>query len=142
MREILFRGKPTEQFAAFKIIRPELFEGDWVYGSLIVCEERYYICTYAACSNRTIINNAYGTMVEVIPETVGQFTNRVDINGWKIFEGDIVRAKMDYGPGGALDNTTSIGFDELFGYNWDYFYMDTIEVVGNIHDNPELLKGE
>jgi hypothetical protein len=148
MREILFRGKPTERFADFKMLRPDLFEGDWVYGSLIVCEERYYICTYAACSNRTIINNAYGTMVEVIPETVGQFTGMHNGNWTKIFEGDILDI-----PGWVV--TYSDGMSENYGLNagwyvqrdnWEsYLEMsqgDLFTIIGNIHDNPELLKGE
>ena len=142
MREILFRGKPTERFADFKLFRPDIFEGDWVYGSLVICDDRYYICTYAECSNRTTVFNGSATMVEVRPETVGQFTGMLDKNDKKIFEGDIVRAKMDYGPAGFLDAIVNIGFKRIDGYRWNYFDLDTIVVIGNVYDNPELLKGE
>lgn len=75
-REILFRGKSVET-------------NEWVYGSYIL--EKYgntpYICYFE-----------YGTFVnikqvEVIPETVGEFTGMTDKNGTKIFEGDIVKTQ-------------------------------------------------
>lgn len=78
-REILFRGKSVET-------------NEWVYGSYIL--EKYgntpYICYFE-----------YGTFVnikqvEVIPETVGEFTGMTDKNGTKIFEGDIVRTQPFY----------------------------------------------
>ena len=142
MREILFRGKPTERFADYPMLRPDLFWDGWVYGSLVVCNDRYYICTYAECSNRTTVNNAHGTMIEVIPETVGQYTGVCDKIGKKIFEGDIVSAYMDFGPAGFIENVVDIGYKKLRGYRWEYFDMDSIRVIGNIHDNPELLKGD
>ena len=143
MREILFRGKPTERFEHFKIFRPELFTDGFAYGSLAVCGDRYYIVSHAMCSINSCVNNGTTTMVEVIPETVCQFTGKYDIDGKRIFEGDIVSAKMDYGPGGYLDGVVPIEFwYGSGGYEWQYFDMSTIKVVGNKWDNPELLKGE
>lgn len=77
--EVLFRGKSVET-------------NEWVYGSYIL--EKYgntpYICYFE-----------YGTFVnikqvEVIPETVGEFTGMTDKNGIKIFEGDIVKTQPFY----------------------------------------------
>ena len=90
--------------------------------------------------------------VDVNPETVGQFTGIVDKNGKKIFEGDFVVCKQEI-CGNWIDYSVEIGFIEMkhgaFGLHrkqgyyrpfkdWleDYEY----EVIGNIHDNPELLK--
>ena len=70
-REVLFRGKSVET-------------NEWIYGSYIL--EKYenisYICYFEYESSISI------KQVEVIPETVGEFTGMTDKNGIKIFEGD------------------------------------------------------
>lgn len=139
MREILFRGKPIPEFEHFKVFRPELFTGEFIHGSLVICEDRYYICTHAMTSIRSCVNNGTTTMIEVIPETVGQFTGKLDRNGKKIFEGDIVRAMMDYGPAGLIGSVVNIKFTENDGWQWGYFELDTIEVIGTVYDDPILL---
>lgn len=62
-----------------------------------------------------------------------------DKNSRKIFEGDIVRGMMDFGPAGINENVVSIEFKKYSGYRWQYFDLSTIEVIGNVYDNPELL---
>ncbi len=64
MREVKFRGKPTENNTSY-------FES-WVYGSLVIQEDKYYI---ALNVNENIKRDDYEVyMIEVIPETVGQYT--------------------------------------------------------------------
>ena len=145
MRENLFRGKPTERFKDFLVLRKEFCENGFVYGSLVVSNNRYYICVSGICSSRSIVNNGITTMVEVIPETVGQYIGGIpDKNGKKIFEGDIV------GFDGELcyevyyiifvDGCFRIAQNGRYSYTLHNLHS-SLEVIGNIHDNPELLKG-
>jgi uncharacterized phage protein (TIGR01671 family) len=100
------------------------------------------------------------SMIEVGHNTVGQFTGLVDMNGTKIFEGDIFQLEDDivgvttfnygcftlteYGLRGAW---TESGYDECGG-GWgvieceplNFWYVNKLEITGNIYDNPEFLE--
>jgi hypothetical protein len=137
MREILFRGKVPGDYPD-EDLRGQGVEGNLVhqteyYGNPI---DRYHIIYTGE------FDYDYYDSVVVIPETVRQYTGMEDKNGTKIFEGDIVRGLMDYGPAGLFErNNVVISFNETVGgYEWQYFNLDTIEVIGNIYDNPELLE--
>lgn len=84
--------------------------------------------------------DGYATPIK--PETIGQFTGIYDKNSKKIFEGDIVRAMMDYGTAGMRESITEIYWDMFHGWQFEYFDISTMEVIGNIYDNPELLNRE
>ena len=136
MREILFRGKRTDN-------------GEWVEGFL---HTKYfqelphdrYVIEYEPKSNKYKWQPKYLTE-EIDPETVGEYTGLTDKNGKKIFEGDIVKCKDNLEPKklefqGYIDfknGSFVIVGDFMTHYRWiDY----ECEVIGNIHDNPELLK--
>ena len=119
MREILFRGKRTNN-------------GEWVEGDLIRLP-----------NGISILANGYA---HVIPETVGQYTGLTDKNGKKIFEGDIV--KHDFGADQIGVQYAVIKYNSYYAsflveplYDWMFCEKNDCEVIGNIHDNPELLKG-
>ena len=116
MREILFRGKA-------------IYDGEWLEGDLFHRGDE--VC----------INNFHkGFNIVVIPETVGQYTGLNDNNGKRIFEGDIVKLQFLYWGGLAVIRCFGAGFRAVSDYHV-YQISESMEVVGNIHDNPELLEG-
>lgn len=121
MREIEFRGKL-------------LNSNEWIYGGLIQRDGRAYI---VGISKRGMIDG-----LEVDPETVGQYTGLSDKIGRKIFEGDIVH--NDYGYPGVVEWLYGSFIIRFFnGDDWDicqYIKEECIKIIGNIHDNPELLE--
>ena len=123
MRDILFRGKRKD--------------GKWIEGYLFVqAKGTEYEQTFILgdLDERESIYDVWQCAEEVIPETVGQFTGKLDKKGRKIFEGDVVWAMMDFGPGGFDSRIVTIGWHDEFGYQWEYFDMSTIEIIGRTYD--------
>ena len=141
VREILFRGK-------------RLDNGEWVYGDVI--HRRYY-------KNKDVVvirteDSGFDNYSDygVDPETVEQFTGLTDKNGKKIFGGDIIKIVPDY------DYSDDYSISKVYSYNGipcvdyhgddfdstalgfleDYMPDGDIEVIANIHDNPELLEAD
>jgi uncharacterized phage protein (TIGR01671 family) len=134
MREILFRGKQVN-------------DGMWIQGYLFQFWGRAYILWG--------MTNDTPTMHEVKPETIGQFTGLTDKNGKRVFEGDIVAFTAEdelwephYYQGSVYfcDGTFWVDCgkdnddnDVLFSIGHALLADKNIQVIGNIHDNPELL---
>ena len=142
MRKILFRGKREE-------------DGEWVYGSFIpdAIEVRGSKIEMPGFIRNYDFEHESGCKVlmhEVERKTVGQFTGLLDKNGKRIFEGDICRNTRT----GEVVFVAWHG--TMAGYVWNnrhrdgglcdfgelFRAYDKFEVIGNVHDNPELLKGE
>lgn len=68
-----------------------------------------------------------------------EYTGLHDKAGVEIYEGDVVRGMLDYGPGGFHQVVAPISWDDLYGWRLWYFQDGTVEVIGNIYQNPELL---
>ena len=142
MREILFRGKRIDN-------------DEWAYGSFCMdaIEQKIGPCGVDGFIRLFDFAKGKTQTHEVDRETVGQYTGLTDKNGKKIFEGDVVRyterefngsdsprvGKVEFSDGGWAVNVWYLS-------NWLYdsvngnVQLEVIEVIGNIHDNPELLE--
>ena len=129
MREILFRGK-------------RFSNGEWVIGGIMKTFHPNYDCEneeeflsqspncYCICAN----NKDY--FVE--QASIGQYTGLTDKNGTNIFEGDIVKDIVGRMKAVEFYNGRYYPFISFPEYTcWN---TDEVEVIGNIHDNPELLR--
>ena len=134
MRKILFRGKRTDN-------------GEWIFGYyeyVPVMDLHRIIYNYREIGDTTIESD----WASVIPSTVGQYTGLTDKNGKKIFEGDIIDTpdrlvKVVWFAGNAQFDLHFIRYtNEVIITNFKGIHMRDLkeyEVIGNIHDNPELL---
>ena len=128
MREIEFRGKD--------IISGELVKGDLIHGVGDKCGKVFILpirVNLAYVKNCDPLDG-----VEVDPKTVGQFTGLLDKNGKKIFEGDIIEEGVVYFDDEYLGFFVKGDFVE--GEHKPLYDIPLPEIIGNVTDNPELLK--
>ena len=133
MREIIFRGKD----------RTGIINHSWQVGPLDNTNAEF---------RKSIRLDRWGNqmLIDVVLETVGQYTGLTDKNGKRIFEGDIVQYYGTYPLEVYIekghtkirwyDTISASKYDELF-FSSDREGYGECEIIGNIHDNPELLKG-
>ena len=108
--------------------------GEWVEG--------FYSCDIWGDETEYILYDEQE--FEVIPETVGQCTGRTDKNGKLIFEGDICKHRSNYSGNIVISVVTYTDghFLALVCENSGFELSEKLEVIGNIHDNRELLEVE
>ena len=129
MREILFRGQEYDN--------GPWYEGDYEHTTLSDGSPFAFISGWGK----------FGKIVK--PETVGQYTGLTDKNGTRIFEGDIVRIiEKGAAANGVVKFVNKYAGGWIVGSNIDdaagcvLVMRPNVEVIGNIHDNPELLQGD
>lgn len=147
MREILFRGKRVD-------------DNEWCCGYFVSQDKESYIFEQPEVDKGIDLGGYLDCcqMSEVIPETVGQYTGLTDKNGRQIFEGDIVDVSENpqfiyvgvalyrYGLFNVVYDKSCFMKRKITDKNDEkglYHFLETeqYQVVGNIFDNSELLKG-
>lgn len=132
MREIIFRGKSE-------------YNNEWIEGVAIVANGKAFILNNAKVVKFFGENRLDFVLQEVITETIGHFTGLFDKNGRRIFEGDIltienegIYAAIKYNESKAAFYVEDEDHEDYLGEAWE----TDVVVIGNIHDNPELLDRE
>lgn len=131
MREILFRGKSTKTNV-------------WVFGSLVKdsTKEEVSIIDFADHNSDTY------SWEHVVPESVGEFIGKQDMNGKNVFEGDVLEnpnIENDSILGYASFSNGSFGVTSIHFGNFTALgdllenEFESCQIIGNITDNPELL---
>lgn len=135
MREILFRGQTRRKGEKVHAFTGKPIDGNWVYGGVMQGKGDFSIIY----SYEPIEKNVVHT------DTIGQFTGLTDENGKKIFEGDIMPVwengeKYLYKVVYCGDCFMLAMLDSEQGSYPLSIKHNISEVIGNIHDNPELLE--
>ena len=138
MREIKFRGRRIDN-------------GAWVYGHYFVSpltdensgtnmDKGWFFLS--DCIKRHCVESN-GVSFVVDPDSVGQFTGLHDKNGKEIYEGDIVSCDsvfiVKWDEKHAMYKCYFVGLDEHYCNLSDDYIRDYFSVIGNIHENPDLL---
>lgn len=134
MREILFRGQTRRKGEKVRMDGSPV-ESNWVYGGIFQGLNRSVIYGYDPIEKHVVYS-----------DTVGQFTGLTDKNGKRVIVGDIFKTKCNIGVIRFREDQATFGFELWWrGFPDDFatFYelgKPDFEIIGNIHDNPELLE--
>ncbi|MBD5112660.1 MAG: hypothetical protein HDT42_09065 [Ruminococcaceae bacterium] len=126
----LWRGKVTDEV-------PYEHNGEWVQGDLICSKYPDGSIDCSVCARE--VGELKGYLVD--PSTLGECTGLRDKNGKLIFEGDVVKHKADVFEIKYSDEQARF-LAVLANGVFNPVAIKNCEIIGNIHDNPELLKGE
>ena len=122
MIDIKFRGRQIET-------------GEWFYGDLFQDDKHGDVCIY---------DKIIGNFMNVTPNTIGQYTGRKDRDDVEIYDGDIVEFKNERNKIKFADEYLTYFLINAKGYGFyklGNIYSVELRVIGNIYENPELLKG-
>lgn len=115
-------------------MREILFRGQWAHNNQWV--EGFYVVDYTENHSAYIVNSQGRFLI--VHKSVGLYTGLKDKNGTRIFEGDIFINPSD--PRHKYVVCWEDGGFPWFCHEGSGFDAEEIEIIGNIHDNPEFLK--
>ena len=149
MREILFRGQTRRYGEKVRMGDGQPLPSRWVYGGVLQGVGSHSIIY----GGENVDDPGEGlNKWAVYTDTLGQYTGILDKNDKRIFEGDIVRVQDNIITSPFCDGITGkVVYDECAFFiepknpmdsQWLFNECAVYEVIGNIHDNPELLDGE
>lgn len=123
------------------IFKAKSKSGNWIMGSLL--DENFILPTnpntnYWQHSDGSWIIDDY--IMEILPETICQFTGLKDRDGVYVFEGDILASPVKKANRGKWESTSLIVVKDIRNIGLLALYIPEYKVIGNIHDNPELLE--
>jgi hypothetical protein len=146
--EILFRGKTIPECIGWDDEKEEEIysECKWIYGGYGEIYGTSYIMTASFMKHITAGGSRWMdeeiNAIKVQSKTVGQYTQTIDKNKNKIFDGDII--KYETTKGLVLFSKTllawMVGIRDEYGIKHEELYDNMYTIIGNIHDNPNLLK--
>lgn len=138
MCEILFRAKAINRDNGY--YRTSYKNGDWVYGLLTRLYDERFEAVPAEMKNTNGVSG-----IEVDYKTIGRYIGANDKNHKEIFEGDIVKSCDNCIYEIRWDNQRAMFYlkNDITHMSADFYhyFASDLEIIGNIHDNPELLKG-
>lgn len=133
MREIIFRGQTRRKGEKVRMDGTPV-ESRWLYGGIFQGVNRSIIYSYDPLEKYTVYS-----------DTVGQYTGLMDKNGKRIFEGDVVEVNFEGQPHacvvGVVCYENGVCMIKHISSSLSLCaYRPYCTVIGNIHDNPDLVK--
>jgi len=150
------------KFRGLTITKDKQGKRQWIYGDLITVKKgrafilpEDFLLTTAPLGNSPDVHEANVVLVEVDPETVGRYVQIEDKNNRKIYEGDIVKLKLTiekYNKDGYFEDKKVVetikviktpSILETWEKYWEghlNIFVESVEVIGNIYEDAELLR--
>lgn len=130
-REIKFRGKRIDN-------------GEWAYGGygLMPKGDDYVSCIIATEFFEQHEDDEHVVCIEVVEDTIWQYTGLKDMNGKEIYEGDIVKSTWVIDNGADISENVTVVFNDGSFWEGETLLGDShqsVEIIGNIYEHPHLL---